>query len=362
MTTTTPIPTSPAATTAEAFAERLVGVLDDASLALMLSIGHQVGLFDVLADLPPATSSEVAAAAGLHERYVREWLAAMTVGRVVEHDPASGTYRLPEAQAACLTRAAGLDNLAGTMQFIPLLARVEDGVVEAFRRGGGVGYEAFPTFHRLMAEDSANVHDAILLDHIVPLVAGLHERLTAGIDAADIGCGSGHAVNLLAGAYPASRFTGYDFSEQAIRAARAEAASLGLANARFEVVDVATLDAVDALDLVTAFDAIHDQAQPAAVLANVARALRPGGTFLMVDIDASSDVLDNLDRPAPVFLYTVSTMHCMTVSLSQGGVGLGTAWGHRVATRMLQEAGFAACEIAAVDGDWFNSYYVATKG
>ena len=211
----------------EQFAERMMGVLNDASLALMLSVGHRTGLLDTMADAPPGTSAEIATAAGLQERYVREWLGAMTVGGVVTFDPTTGCYELPAAHAASLTRAAGPGNLAGTMQFVSLLAGVESDITECFREGGGVPYSAYHEFHRLMAEDSAAVNDAALLDTIVPLVPGLTERLTAGIDVADVGCGSGHALNLLATAFPASRFVGFDFSEEAIAAGRREAESAG---------------------------------------------------------------------------------------------------------------------------------------
>jgi SAM-dependent methyltransferase len=167
------------------------------------------------------------------------------------------------------------NNLARTMQYIPLLAGVEQGIVGCFHTGGGLSYDQFPRFHALMAEDSAAVFDAALVDVILPLVEGLPDRLRDGIHVADIGCGSGHAVNVLAQAYPASRLVGYDFSTEAIQAARVEADKRGLTNARFEVIDVATLDQPDSFDLVAAFDAIHDQAHPAQVLAAVARALRP---------------------------------------------------------------------------------------
>jgi 2-polyprenyl-3-methyl-5-hydroxy-6-metoxy-1,4-benzoquinol methylase len=346
---------------AEQFAGRLVGIASDASLSLMISIGHQVGLFDTMAGLPPATSGEIADAAGLNERYVREWLGAVTTGRLVMFAPESGTYALPAEHAAFLTRSAGADNLSHVMQFIPLLAGVEQEIVRCFREGGGVPYSAYERFHALMAEDSATVHDAALVDAILPLVPGLVTRLQDGIDVADVGCGQGHAVNLMAGAFPASRFTGYDFSEQAIVAARDEALSLGLTNAQFVVCDVAELSAGGRFDLVTAFDAIHDQAHPASVLANVAEALRPGGTFLMVDIKASSNVDENLDIPWAPFLYTASTMHCMTVSLALDGEGLGTAWGTQTAVRMLGEAGFSSVEVKELEADPWNNYYVATR-
>jgi 2-polyprenyl-3-methyl-5-hydroxy-6-metoxy-1,4-benzoquinol methylase len=348
-------------TVAEEFAERLLGVFNDSSLALLLSIGHQVGLFDVLDGRPPSTSTELAAAAGLNERYVREWLNGLTTGCVIEHDPQTGTYWLPAEHAVSLTTAAGPNNLARMMQYIPLLADVEQDVVGCFRTGGGVGYEAFPRFHAVMAADSEATHDAGLLDLVVPIVPGLRERLTAGAAVADVGCGSGHAINILAREFPASRFVGYDFAEEAIEAARREAAAWGLTNASFVVRDVEKLGETEEYDVITAFDAIHDQAQPATVLANIATALKPGGIFLMVDIQASSHVQENRELPWGTFLYTVSLMHCMTVSLAQGGVGLGTVWGRQTAEKMLRQAGFTDIRVHNVETDPFNSYYVATK-
>ncbi len=366
MTLTTDTPSAPAeapveAAVAEEFAGRMLGVFNDSALCLLLSIGHQTGLFDTMATLPPSTSAEIAAAAGMHERYVREWLDGVTSGRVVEHDPARSTYWLPAEHAVCLTTAAGPENFARLMQFVPLMAQVEAEVVACFTAGGGVGYEAYPRFHELMAEDSLATHDAGLLDLVVPTVPGLHEVLAAGATLADVGCGSGHAVNLLARAYPASRFVGFDFAPEAIEAARAEAAGWGLGNAEFVVRDVAALGVRGEYDVVTAFDAIHDQAHPAQVLGNIEAALKPGGTFLMVDIKASSHVHENLDQPTAAFLYTVSLMHCMTVSLAQGGDGLGTAWGRQTAERMLRDAGFDRIEVREVETDFFNSYYVARK-
>ncbi|MFE3546976.1 class I SAM-dependent methyltransferase [Nocardia sp. NPDC059177] len=348
-------------TAVDTFAASMVEMLDHAGAALMISMGHQVGLFDTMAATSGATSAELATAAGLNERYVREWLGAVTTAGVVDYDPAAATYTLPPAHAASLTRAAGPDNLARFMQFIAQLGEVEPKIVERFRTGGGLSYEDYGRFHALMAEESAEVFDAALLEVILPLAPGLPERLRAGLDVADIACGSGHAVNLMARAFPASRFTGYDFSADAVEVGRAEAAALGLGNARFEVQDVAELDAPESCDLITVFDAVHDQAHPAQVLANMARALRPGGVLLMVDIRASSRLEKNLDLPLGPFLYTISTMHCMSVSLGQGGDGLGTVWGEERALSMLADAGFTDVRTAYVDGDPLNTYYVAHK-
>jgi SAM-dependent methyltransferase len=348
-------------TTAEAFAGRMVGLLNDAALALSLSIGHRTGLFDVMADLPASTSAEIASAADLDERYVREWLGAMAAGHVVEYDPSAGTYVVPPEHAASLTRAAGVGNFACIAQMMAMLGGVESEVVECFSEGGGVPYSKFPTFHAIMAESSKATVDTTLLDGALPLVPGLVDRLEAGIDVADFGCGSGYAACVMARAFPESRVAGFDFSEEAIAAARHQADEWGLANVRFEVRDLTDLSMPASFDFVTTFDAIHDQAAPDRVLAAIAESLRDDGVYLCVDIAASSNLEDNVDHPLGSFLYTISTMHCMTVSLALDGMGLGTAWGEQKAIEMLTAAGFDDVAVEHVDGDILNVYYVATK-
>jgi SAM-dependent methyltransferase len=339
----------------------MVGAIDSASMCILLSIGHQTGLFDTMAELPPATSDQIADAAGLNERYVREWLGGAAAGRIVEYDPTAQTYFLPRDRAAVLTRAAGPDNLARVAQFIPLLGEVEQKVIGCFRAGGGLSYSEYPRFHKLMAEQSGEVFDAALVGVILPMADGLPERLEAGVDVADFGCGSGHAINVMAQAYPASRFTGIDFSDEGVGVGAAEAKRLGITNATFLARDVAELDITDAYDVITAFDAIHDQAKPARVLENIYRALRPGGVFLMVDIKASSRLEDNVGVPFASYLYTVSTMHCMSVSLGLDGDGLGTVWGKQLATSMLADAGFVDVDVREIESDPINYYYIARK-
>jgi SAM-dependent methyltransferase len=344
------------------FAGRMLRMQNEAALALMVSVGHRTGLFDVMAAMPAATSAEIASRASLDERSVREWLAVMSTGRIVEHDGATGSYSLPGDHAAWLSRAAGMNNLAAGMQYIGLMALVEDQIVDCFRNGGGVPYSAFPRFQAVMAEDSGAVHDATLIDVTLPLVPGLIDRLSQGIDVADIGCGSGHAVNLMAEAFPRSRFAGFDFSGAGIAAARLEAERKGLTNARFDQRDAAHLGEIGRFDFITTFDSVHDHARPDLVLAGIAAALRPGGVYLCVDTSASSELAENLDHPLGPFLYTVSCMHCMTVSLADGGMGLGTMWGEQTARKMLGEAGFTSIETARRDGDIVDTYFIASKG
>jgi 2-polyprenyl-3-methyl-5-hydroxy-6-metoxy-1,4-benzoquinol methylase len=247
------------------------------------------------------------------------------------------------------------------MQFVSVLGQVESAIVDCFRSGGGVPYEAFDRFHEVMAAESGQTVVAPLVDQIIPLADGLARRLDQGIDVVDIGCGSGRAMCALAEAFPRSRFTGYDLCEEAVVAARAEAARRNLANVRFERRDVSRLDERESYDLITAFDAIHDQAKPDAVLRAICCALRHDGSFLMQDILASSELHKNFDNPLAPFLYTISTIHCMTVSLAQGGAGLGTCWGRELAEQMLADAGFTSIDVHKLPHDDMNYYYIARK-
>lgn len=339
--------------------ERLVNMTNEASMALMLSIGHRTGLFDVMAKMTPATSERIARETGLQERYVREWLGAMVTGRVIEYDSRERTYTLPAEHAALLTRAVGGENMAGAMQWFAVLGSVESEVVEKFERGGGVCYHHFHRFHDVMAGESDLTTVAALREHILPLSPGLTERLDRGIKVVEIGCGRGRALTLLAEMFPRSTFRGYDLCEEPITFAKSAAAEKGLTNITFEVRDVTGFDEPGRYDLALAFDAIHDQKDPASVLRGIRRSLRPGGVFLMQDIAASSHLEKNVGHPLGTFFYTISTMHCMTVSLAQDGAGLGTCWGRELAETMLRDAGFANVEISQLPHDMINDYYVA---
>lgn len=340
--------------------QRLIGAINDGAMMLMTSIGHRTGLFDAMSDMPPAAAAEIAGRAGLNERYVREWLGAMVCARLVEHDGAAGTYALPAAHAARLTRAADV-NMAVVAQYFSVLGGVEDDIVACFRNGGGVPYERYGRFHEVMAEESGQTVLPALESAILPLAPGLVERLDAGIEALDLGCGRGRAIMHLAERFPRSQFHGYDLSQEAIAWARAEAGRRRLKNAVFEVRDLSDFDLtgpVGRFDLVTTFDAIHDQAKPGRMLAGIRRALRPDGVFLAQDIKGSSRHAGDLDNPLATFFYTISCMHCMTVSLAQGGDGLGAMWGRELAAEMFAAAGFRSVAVHELEHDITNYYYV----
>ena len=235
------------------------------------------------------------------------------------------------------------------------MGQVAPKVIECFRAAAGSTYDDYLGFHDVQAHDSAAVNDAALVDTVIPLT-GLVERSTAA------------STSPTSGAARATRSTSWDAfpaagSPGSTSAPRpspppAPRRRVGPRNVTFELRDVVTLP-IASFDLVTAFDAIHDQAHPAAVLASIRAALRPDGTFLMVDINASSNLEDNADLPWGSFLYAISTLHCMTVSLGQGGDGLGTVWGVQLAERMLRDAGFGDVVRHDVEADPFNAYVVA---
>jgi SAM-dependent methyltransferase len=354
----TEAPSTPDQAQVEAFAGRLFELYTGGMLTYMIDIGHRTGLFAAAA-AGPATSAELAARADLQERYVREWLGAMVTGGIVDHDPATETFRLPTERAACLT-GTGSTNLAPYSRLATHLAKHVDAVTRAFREGGGVSYEEFrPEFTDVMDALGRGAFDELLVDAYLPLVPGLAGRLAAGARVADVGCGTGHAIVLLAGAFPASTFVGYDLATDAIARARSEAS--GVANTRFEVRDVAGLTVEEPFDVVFVFDAIHDQVAPAAVLERIYAALAPGGQFVMVEPLVSSDLAGNLANPMAPMLYAVSTLHCLTVSLAGGGTGLGAGWGEERARAMLAKAGFTGVVVHDAPGDPLNAVFVASR-
>lgn len=343
---------------AESFENQMLDIMNKSALALMISVGHRTKLFDTMAKLPPSTSTDIAKNSNLNERYVREWLGALVTAKIIDYDPKTTLYSLSPEKANYLTRN-GSFNMATTAQFIPVLAQVEDEIIHCFENGGGVPYEKYHRFHDVMAEESNQTVLAELIDGILPIVPGIVDKLHQGIKVLDVGCGSGRAINLMAKTFSSSQFVGYDFSKEGIANAQREKEKAGITNANFEQQDAAHFDHQDHFDMITAFDAIHDQANPEKVLENIRNSLKPGGVFLMQDIAGSSKLEKNMDHPLAPFLYTVSCLHCMTVSLALEGRGLGAMWGKEKAIEMLKEAGFKDIEVKQLPHDPINYFYVA---
>jgi ubiquinone/menaquinone biosynthesis C-methylase UbiE len=343
------------------YAGRVARTLNNGFTALMISIGHRTGLFDVLAALPPSTSEQVARAAGLAERYVREWLAAMTSALIVDHDPRTATYFLPVEYAAVLTRNAGANSLAPAAQMLSLLAGVEDLVVTGFQTGGGVMPEAYDRFNELMSAEKRQLVDESYVDSIIEVISGLRMHLDLGAKVLDVGCGDGALLHVLARMFPRSLFRGYDISHEAVRRACERAAEGDLRNVEFAVGDVASLDELRAYDLVLAFDTMHEQSYPRLVLRRIVASLKRDGVFVMQEVAVSSHLSRAAEHPFAPMLFALSTMHSVPVALAQEGEALGRMWGQERAAKMLGEAGFRNVRFETMGAEAISYLAVASR-
>jgi hypothetical protein len=330
-----------------AFGKHVTATLTGAALSMLVSVGHRTGLFEAAA-AGPATSAGLAERAGLQERYVREWLGAMVTGGFFDYEASTGEYVLPPEHAVFLVGDAAT-NIAPIASMLRAFGGTLPELERCFAEGGGVAHAEFhPHLEAAGAKagDSwRRVYDEHLVGGFFGAVPGLVGTLTDGARVLDLGCGTGHAVTVAARAFPESTFLGVDIDAHGIAVAEAERAGLGLANAAFAVGDAAALRAEPGFDVITAFDAVHDQRSPEEVLRRVRAALAPGGVFVMVDTKFSSSLENNVGNPVAPLSYAISLMYCTTTSLAAGGPALGAMWGTEVACRMLADAGFTSVEV-----------------
>ncbi|CAG8504535.1 10588_t:CDS:2 [Paraglomus brasilianum] len=349
---------------AQAFMQKLVQTLNHGALCLMISIGYRTGLFDTLAGFYPefVTSQALASKANLNERYVREWLGAVVIGEIVEYNSEAKTYRLPKEHAPYLTRAFGAENYSIYSQYIPILGSVEDGIIQCFKNGGGLREEAFTRFHELMVDETHLAVGSVLHSVVLPGLPQLHDKLKSGSKLVDVGCGRGKIILDLAKTFPNSTFVGYDISEHLIAAANADVASSGLTNISFRVQDIAQLQEVGEYDVVLTIHTIHDLADPAGALKRIHGALKADGVFVMQDASFSHELEKNKNQIFGVGVYAVSTIHCTSVSLAEGGPGLGMTWGTENVVKLLKETGFSKTEdIIELPHDPSRVWYVSWK-
>lgn len=343
------------------FAGRIARTVNSGFIALMISVGHRTGLFDVMAALPPSTSHEIANASGLSERYVQEWLAAMTSAHIIDFDARTATFFLRIEYAAVLTRGAGANSLAPAAQLLSQLAANEDLVVACFRTGGGVTAEAFDRLNEMVADEKRLLIDESYVEALLELIPGMRARLCAGAVVLDAGCGGGALINTMARMFPRSAFRGYDISADAIERAREQAGEADLRNVEFAVGDVATIEEPRAYDLALALESIHELGFPRVALRRIVAALKRDGVFLMQEIDASSHVVRNIEHPFAPMLYAMSTLHAVPVALGQDGEALGRMWGRERANQLLAEAGFRNLRFEVMAADALSYYCIATK-
>jgi SAM-dependent methyltransferase len=323
-----------------------VGVDFGAAMTVALAyIGDRLGIFKAMAGRAPMTSLEIAQRTRLDERYVREWASTMAAAGYLDYSSTDATFRMNAEQAMVLADEDNTFFTGGAFQYAVTCYRQIPKLTEAFRHGGGVPFADFgPEIVEAIARLFRVGYETWVAAQWIPAVPDVHERLTRGGEAAEVGCGTGQCIIPVASAYANSRFFGYDVDLHSIERARDKAVRAGIAERiSFEQIAAENLPFVDRFDLVMAFNCIHDMARPRAALAAIRRVLKPGGALLWSEADASDHLEENLN-PVGRMLYGASTMHCMTVSLADDGEGLGVVVGENKARSMALEAGFASFE------------------
>lgn len=308
----------------QAFMSKTMTDMSGTLVSFMCTIGDQLGLFKLLAANGPSTSTELATYANISERYAREWLSALTSATYLEYDPQSQRFSLPPEHAVILAMEGGPMFMGGGYQLLLGLLKPLNQVIHAFREPGGVPQTAYDiNLREGMSRVSAGWFDHMLVQQWLPIVPEVQARLTQGGLAADIGCGTGRALIVLAHAFPNSYFVGYDRFAPALATAIANASAARVADrVRFEQRDV-----VEGLhgqyDLITLFDSLHDLHDPVAGLRAVERSLKPRGVCLLLEMNCA-DRLEQNTGPAAAMLYGTSVMYNLPVSIADGGRGLGT--------------------------------------
>ncbi|GGM24300.1 class I SAM-dependent methyltransferase [Micromonospora yangpuensis] len=306
------------------YADRITGDLAAAMVSVACALGDRLGLFGALVRHGPCDSAELAAATGVDERYLREWLLCLAGADYLEVDRETGRYALPAPMAPLLTGGSPMD-LSGGHALLLALAAAVDPVATAFTTGSGVAAQDYPkALYDAMERMSAGWLDAALVDQWIPAVAGLPERLRRGGTVVDLGSGGGHALIRIATAFPASRLVGLDLHPANVDRATESARRAGVADrVRFAAQDAADGLPADGVDLVTAFDVLHDTVDPLAVLTAARRALAADGAVLVLESRSAPVPLDNRG-PVATILYATSALYCLPASRSARGDGAGT--------------------------------------
>jgi SAM-dependent methyltransferase len=339
-----------------AFMERALGDASSLMATVLAALGDRLGLFRALA-LGPLTGAELAARTGTDERYVREWAAGLFAAGYLTHDPVEGRYTLPAAHVPTAAAEPGPAFFGGVWQELLGAVQRYDGVLEAFRTGGGVDADHLhPDVFAGTARFTTQWHENMLVPLWLPLLPGVQAALEAGATVADVGCGAGLAAVVLAREFPRATIVGYDEHAPSIAHARERAATAGVADrVRFEVLD-ASQGLPERYDVITTFDVVHDAVDPVALLRAIHDALTPHGTYVCLDINCSERTEDNVG-PIPTLLYGFSLLYCMTTSLARGGRGLGTlGLPERVLRELAGTAGFRTVRRVEMDNPFNNLY------
>ncbi len=323
------------------FVER---VFDDfvAAMSLpMVVLGDRLGLYKAMAGAGPLTSQQLAARAGMAERYVREWLSQQAAGGYVTYDETTGCFAFPDEHAAVLADELNPQFLAGAFQLALGYAHTARHVEGAFRSGEGVAYDHQDAdVYRGVERFYLPAYTASLTSTWIPALTDMPRRLREGARIADVGCGHGVSTLLLARAYPACEVVGFDYHAGSIARARERAKAAGLTDrVRFEVASATEFPG--RYDLVLLLDCLHDMGDPGAACRHIRSALEPDGAVLLVEPLAGDRLADNLN-PLGRAYYAASTLNCVPTSLSQPhGLALGAQAGESRLRDVVTGAGFS---------------------
>jgi 2-polyprenyl-3-methyl-5-hydroxy-6-metoxy-1,4-benzoquinol methylase len=342
-----------------AFALRVWGYRQGEVVSLMIHLGDRLGLYRAMTGRGPTSAVELAAATGLQERWLLEWLRGQAAAGLIATEDGEVFEIGNEAVAVLADDRDSLWFAAGAFRGGAAPPDVVERLVGAFRSGIGLTYDDLgPAGAQAVERMTEPWTRLALVPLILPALDGVIARLQTGALVADVGCGSGVALCTMAAAFPDSRFEGLDPSGHAIDRARGKAAEYGLENLEFRTAGAADLPDDNRYDLVMTLDCIHDMPRPAEAVAAIRRAIRPDGTWLIKDIRSGAAWRDNLRNPVLAMMYGLSVASCMSSGLSEpGGAGLGTLGFHpELAERMCREAGFSRFARHDFD-DRVNFYY-----
>jgi 2-polyprenyl-3-methyl-5-hydroxy-6-metoxy-1,4-benzoquinol methylase len=324
-----------------AFMGRFVGDLGAVMHAATIVVGDQLGLYKRLAD-GPADAETLARLTETDPRYLREWLSAQAASGYVEYDPASRRFSLSEEQAMALAQEGSPAFIPGAFQVAIAQFKAIPKMMQAMRTGLGLGWHEHDVslFHgteRFFRPGYA----ANLVSQWIPTLEGVDARLKAGATVADVGCGHGASTVIMAQAYPASKFFGFDYHAPSIEHARNAAKKAGVQDrVSFEVAKAKDYPG-KAYDLVTVFDCLHDMGDPVGAAAHVRASLKPDGTWLIVEPFANDRLEDNLNPVGRVY-YSASTFICTPASRSQEvGACLGAQAGEARLRDVVTKGGFS---------------------
>jgi len=330
-----------------AFLGKFVTDLGATAAAGNVVIGHNLGLYKALA-AEPATAEELATRTHTNPRYLTEWLRGQAAGGYIEYDAAADTYSMTEEQAFALTNPDGGIYAPGAFVLALGALRAEPRITEAFRSGAGLGWHEHDTDVFTGCEQFFRPgYIANLIPAWIPALDGVQDKLQAGAEVADIGCGLGASTILLAQEYRNSRFTGSDYHAGSIELARKHAGEAGVADrVTFEVSSAASFSG-SGYDLAATFDCLHDMGDPLAAAKHVRQALKPDGTWLIVEPYATDEIAGNMNPVGRVY-YNFSTLLCVPNALSQpGGYALGAQAGEAAIRQLVTDAGFTRFRRAA---------------